>query len=226
MLRTPKKEVPDYYIYQVQFLMHILRLKDCDFIQYIPETFLTQETFIITRVNSLLLVQQAPETQVVLGRGETRPKTERQSPARTAIPGDPAQETTQADETQEGGSGIQRPLANKGKHVQRQYRLVHPRGQKGPCGTDPAREQCLGRHPHGYGQKPKVRLRRRISECFFFFFCEKKKEKRKTICESFQSNKFLHVPKWFRIDFLACFAMLSKLFPSSLAIIERNQKSA
>jgi putative phage-type endonuclease len=48
--RTPTAKVPDYYIYQVQFLMHILQLKDCDFIQYVPRGNWTTETFIVTRV--------------------------------------------------------------------------------------------------------------------------------------------------------------------------------
>lgn len=48
--RTPTEKVPDYYFYQIQFLMHTLKLKDCDFIQYVPEGIWTGETFIVTRV--------------------------------------------------------------------------------------------------------------------------------------------------------------------------------
>lgn len=49
--RVPTNEVPTHYKYQVQFLMHTLRLKDCDFIQYVPKGYYLPETFIVTRVN-------------------------------------------------------------------------------------------------------------------------------------------------------------------------------
>lgn len=48
--RKPTSTVPDHYLYQVQTLMHILRLSVCDFIQYVPETFWLPETFIVTVV--------------------------------------------------------------------------------------------------------------------------------------------------------------------------------
>jgi putative phage-type endonuclease len=48
--RTPTSKVPDYYVYQVQFLMHILQLRDCDFIQYVPQGSWAAETFIVTRL--------------------------------------------------------------------------------------------------------------------------------------------------------------------------------
>lgn len=48
--RTPTDKVPDHYLYQVQTIMHILRLPVCDFIQYVPETFWKPEIFIITVV--------------------------------------------------------------------------------------------------------------------------------------------------------------------------------
>ena len=48
--RIPTNVVPDVYRYQVQTLMHILRLPKCDFIQYVPETVWKNETFIITEV--------------------------------------------------------------------------------------------------------------------------------------------------------------------------------
>lgn len=46
--RIPTNEVPDHYKYQVQFLMQILNIDVCDFIQYVPETTWKSETFIIT----------------------------------------------------------------------------------------------------------------------------------------------------------------------------------
>lgn len=46
--RKPTSEIPGHYKYQIQFLMHILRLKECDFIQYVPEGHWTKETFIVT----------------------------------------------------------------------------------------------------------------------------------------------------------------------------------
>lgn len=48
MRRVPTSVIPIYYVYQIQFLMHTLRLKECDFIQYIPAGTWTQETFIVT----------------------------------------------------------------------------------------------------------------------------------------------------------------------------------
>lgn len=48
--RTPTEKVPNHYLYQIQFLMHTLKLKDCDFIQYVPQGIWTGETFIVTRV--------------------------------------------------------------------------------------------------------------------------------------------------------------------------------
>lgn len=48
--RVPTSRVPDHYVFQIQFLMHTLRLDRCDFIQYVPEGHLTQEIFIVTRV--------------------------------------------------------------------------------------------------------------------------------------------------------------------------------
>lgn len=49
LMRTPTHEIPSYYRYQIQFLMHILRLPDCDFIQFVPGTDFTKEVFIVTR---------------------------------------------------------------------------------------------------------------------------------------------------------------------------------
>lgn len=46
--RTPTNQIPEHYKYQIQFLMHTLRLSHCDFIQYIPGGFYAQPTFIIT----------------------------------------------------------------------------------------------------------------------------------------------------------------------------------
>jgi hypothetical protein len=48
--RKPGDFVPDMYKYQIQTLMHILRLDSCDFIQYVPETVWTNEVFIVTHV--------------------------------------------------------------------------------------------------------------------------------------------------------------------------------
>lgn len=48
--RIPTSVVPLYYVYQVQFLMHILKLEKCDFIQYVPETDVSDEIFIITAI--------------------------------------------------------------------------------------------------------------------------------------------------------------------------------
>ena len=48
--RKPTSVVPDHYMYQIQTVMHILRLPVCDFIQYIPETHWVAETFIVTVV--------------------------------------------------------------------------------------------------------------------------------------------------------------------------------
>lgn len=47
--RTPTQEIPSYYRYQIQFLMHILRLRECDFIQYVPGGVWVTKTFIVTR---------------------------------------------------------------------------------------------------------------------------------------------------------------------------------
>ena len=49
--RVPTEVVPIHYVYQVQFLMHILRLKTCDFIQFVPESTWNQEVLIITKVD-------------------------------------------------------------------------------------------------------------------------------------------------------------------------------
>lgn len=48
--RKPTSVVPNHYIYQIQTVMHILRLAVCDFIQYVPETHWVAETFIVTVV--------------------------------------------------------------------------------------------------------------------------------------------------------------------------------
>jgi putative phage-type endonuclease len=48
--RVPSETVPEHYLYQVQTLMHILKLPVCDFIQYVPESHWKAETFIITVV--------------------------------------------------------------------------------------------------------------------------------------------------------------------------------
>ena len=48
--RVPTKKVPEIYVYQIQFLMNTLRLRDCDFIQYVPGGVWTAETLIVTRV--------------------------------------------------------------------------------------------------------------------------------------------------------------------------------
>jgi hypothetical protein len=48
--RTPEDFVPEIYVYQIQMLMHILRLGSCDFIQYVPETEWKPEVFIVTHV--------------------------------------------------------------------------------------------------------------------------------------------------------------------------------
>lgn len=50
MRRKPTHEVPSYYKYQIQFLMHTLRLLECDFIQYVPNGTWTKEIFIVTNV--------------------------------------------------------------------------------------------------------------------------------------------------------------------------------
>ena len=50
LMRTPTKEIPNHYKYQIQFLMHTLRLESCDFIQYVPEGVWTTEKFIVTHV--------------------------------------------------------------------------------------------------------------------------------------------------------------------------------
>jgi len=48
--RKPTDIVPAHYVYQIQTLMHILRLPVCDFVQYVPETVWSEEIFIITVV--------------------------------------------------------------------------------------------------------------------------------------------------------------------------------
>jgi putative phage-type endonuclease len=48
--RMPTEEVPEHYVFQVQFLMHTLKLEVCDFIQYVPETIFQDEVFIVTEV--------------------------------------------------------------------------------------------------------------------------------------------------------------------------------
>jgi putative phage-type endonuclease len=48
--RRPTHDVPVYYVYQVQFLMHILRLPVCDFIQYVPGNEWLQDVLIVTRI--------------------------------------------------------------------------------------------------------------------------------------------------------------------------------
>jgi putative phage-type endonuclease len=48
--RVPTDSVPEHYKYQLQFLMQILNLPVCDFIQLVPETHWTSEIFIITVV--------------------------------------------------------------------------------------------------------------------------------------------------------------------------------
>jgi len=48
--RVPTEVVPEVYIFQVQFLMHTLLLKECDFIQYVPGGTWTSEKLFITRV--------------------------------------------------------------------------------------------------------------------------------------------------------------------------------
>lgn len=47
--RKPTEKIPSYYRFQIQFLMHTLRLPECDFIQYVPGSFWMEETFIVTR---------------------------------------------------------------------------------------------------------------------------------------------------------------------------------
>lgn len=49
--RVPTDSVPEHYKYQLQFLMQILNLDVCDFIQLVPETHWRAETFIITVVH-------------------------------------------------------------------------------------------------------------------------------------------------------------------------------
>ena len=43
MSRKIKNEVPKYYIAQLQILMEVLNLEDCDFVQYRPPTFKSQK---------------------------------------------------------------------------------------------------------------------------------------------------------------------------------------
>ena len=47
--RKPTEEIPLHYKYQIQFLMHILRLPECDFIQYIPEGCHNKEVLIVSK---------------------------------------------------------------------------------------------------------------------------------------------------------------------------------
>ncbi len=47
--RKPTNEIPEHYRFQIQFLMHTLRLPFCDFIQYVPEAPMITEIFIVTR---------------------------------------------------------------------------------------------------------------------------------------------------------------------------------
>lgn len=49
--RVPTDSVPEHYKYQLQFLMQILNLDVCDFIQLVPETHWRPETFIVTVVH-------------------------------------------------------------------------------------------------------------------------------------------------------------------------------
>lgn len=49
--RTPTDEVPEYYMFQIQTLMHTLRIPVCDFIQYIPEGEWQAEMLLITTVD-------------------------------------------------------------------------------------------------------------------------------------------------------------------------------
>lgn len=44
-------EVPAYYIYQVQYLMHMLHLKVCDFVQYGPGNTWQEEEIYITEIH-------------------------------------------------------------------------------------------------------------------------------------------------------------------------------
>lgn len=48
--RKPTDKVPDHYMYQLQTIMHILRLPVCDFVQFVPGSFWSEETFIVTVV--------------------------------------------------------------------------------------------------------------------------------------------------------------------------------
>lgn len=48
--RVPTDVVPDHYVYQVQFLMHTLRIAETDFVQFVPGDFWSEETLIITRL--------------------------------------------------------------------------------------------------------------------------------------------------------------------------------
>ena len=42
-LRTPNGTVPSHYVHQIQTLLHILRLDVCDYIEYVPETWNSDE---------------------------------------------------------------------------------------------------------------------------------------------------------------------------------------
>jgi putative phage-type endonuclease len=46
--RKPTGVVPAYYMHQLQFLMHILNLPKCHFVEYVPEGTWTEEVFLVT----------------------------------------------------------------------------------------------------------------------------------------------------------------------------------
>jgi putative phage-type endonuclease len=48
--RIPTDEVPSWYVPQVQFLMHILQLDECHFVQYRPQQCFDDEMLIITSI--------------------------------------------------------------------------------------------------------------------------------------------------------------------------------
>jgi hypothetical protein len=48
--RKPNGVVPAHYVHQVQTLMHILQLKVCDFIEYVPAGVWTDEVFSIVTI--------------------------------------------------------------------------------------------------------------------------------------------------------------------------------
>jgi putative phage-type endonuclease len=49
--RIPGDFVPPHYMYQIQTLMHILRIDKCDFIQYKPHGTWSRQTMHVTRVD-------------------------------------------------------------------------------------------------------------------------------------------------------------------------------